>query len=184
MEVESTQFKDVFILKPKIFEDSRGYFFESFNERQFQNQGIKNSFVQDNQSRSSFGTIRGLHYQLAPYSQAKLIRVLEGTIFDVIVDIRKGSPTYGEWMGIELSDNNFLQLLIPHGFAHGFSVLSDQATILYKCDNYYSPEHERGINYSDKTLNIDWKIPAGKAIVSTKDKVWPAFDKAEMNFKY
>ena len=131
---------------------------------------------------SSHGVIRGLHYQLAPYSQAKLIRVLEGSIYDVAVDIRENSPTYGQWQGFEISSENKKQLLIPRGFAHGFSVLSEKVVFIYKCDNLYFPEADRGINYADKTLNIDWRIESSKALVSPKDKILPSFKEAEMNF--
>ena len=140
MEVLQTELKDVLIIKPKIYEDNRGYFFESYNETTFLEHGINYKFVQDNQSKSGFGVLRGLHYQLAPFAQTKLIRVLKGKVFDVAVDIRKGSPTYKKWIGVEISEENKLQVLIPRGFAHGFVVLSDTAEFLYKCDNYYNRE--------------------------------------------
>lgn len=159
------------IIEPKIFRDQRGYFFETYNKEKL---GLDLDFVQDNQSRSSRNVIRGLHFQRDPHSQAKLIRVTEGVIYDVAVDIRKGSVTFGQWFGIELSAGNHLQLLIPSGFAHGFSVLSPFATILYKCDAYYHPESESGIRFDDPELAIDWKIEKGEAIVSDKDRDLPA----------
>ncbi len=177
-----TPIADLYVLEPRVFRDERGYFLELYNKQKFLEHGLDYQFVQDNQSKSSFGVIRGLHYQLAPYAQAKLVRVIEGRIFDVAVDLRKGSPTFGHWYGIELSADNFLQLLIPRGFAHGFSVLSETAIVHYKCDNIYHPQSERGIFYADQSLNIDWHIPSEKALVSPKDKMWPNFDSAEMNF--
>lgn len=174
----------VLIVEPNVFGDSRGYFFESYNEKLFTGNGITARFVQDNQSSSSYGVIRGLHYQLSPHAQAKLIRVLRGTVLDVIVDIRKGSPAYGKVFSIELSDENKKQLFIPPGFAHGFSVLSEKADILYKCDNFYHKESERGIIYNDPTLQIDWKIPDDKVIVSDKDKVLPSITTIPDSFIY
>lgn len=184
MEIIKTEIPNLLIIKPKLFEDQRGYFFESYNEKQFQTNGINTKFVQDNQSFSLHGTIRGLHYQLAPYAQTKLVRVLQGKIFDVAVDIRENSPTFGKWFGQELSSENKLQLLIPQGFAHGFSVISETATVLYKCDNLYNKKSERGINYLDKQLNINWEIDKDKIIVSSKDNILPALENVEMNFKY
>ena len=183
MEIINTEFPGLFIIKPKIFEDSRGYFFESYNKLKIPTI-TKIEFVQDNQSKSVYGTIRGLHYQLEPYSQSKLIRVLEGKILDVVVDIREKSPTFGRYFSIELSCNNKQQLFIPKGFAHGFSVLSETATVFYKTDQYYNPESERGINFNDIDLGIDWKIEIEKAIISSKDKVLPTFKESEKNFKY
>lgn len=183
MELINTEFPGLFILKPKVFEDSRGYFFEAYNKSKIDI--FKDiDFVQDNQSKSSYGTIRGLHYQLEPYAQSKLIRVLEGTILDVVVDVREKSPTFGKHFSIELSYDNKQQLFIPKGFAHGFSVLSKTATVLYKTDQYYNPESERGINFNDANLNIDWKIDLAKAIVSPKDKVLPTLKESEKNFKF
>ncbi len=184
MEIIKTKIPDLLIIKPKVFEDERGYFFESFNEKVFQEKGIDLDFVQDNESKSGYGVIRGLHYQLAPYSQTKLVRVIEGKVFDVAVDLRQNSPTYGQWSGIELSAENKIQFLIPKGFAHGFSVLSKSATFIYKCDNLYNPEAERGISYNDPSLNINWRIQAGKEIISAKDKIFPTFKEAEKKFKY
>ncbi len=157
------------VFEPKVFEDSRGHFFESYNTQTFLQQGIDTQFVQDNQSKSSYGVIRGLHFQNPPHAQAKLVRVLAGKILDVAVDIRKNSPTYGKTYAIELSAGNKKQLFIPAGFAHGFSVLSEIAEVMYKCDNYYNKESEGGIIYNDPSLNIDWQIPAGSEIVSDKD---------------
>lgn len=184
MIVEKTSIPDLLVIKSKIFKDDRGYFFESFNQNQFNDNGIDINFIQDNESKSSYGVIRGLHYQLSPYAQTKLVRVIVGKILDVAVDIRKNSPTYGKYYSIELSDENKLQFLIPKGFAHGFSVLSDIAIVNYKCDEFYSPEAERGIMYNDPSLNIDWKIPIEQAIISAKDKVHPILNDANINFTY
>ena len=184
MTVTETAIKNLFIIEPKVFEDPRGYFFESFNFAKLQSEGISYNFVQDNQSKSSYGVLRGLHYQLEPKAQTKLVRVLQGTIFDVAVDVRKGSPTYGKWFGLELSENNRKQLLIPKGFAHGFSVLSETAVVLYKCDELYAPEYDAGILYSDPALNIDWKVPADKVKLSEKDAKLPLFENAKNNFSY
>ena len=184
MKVIKTDFPDLFIIEPKVFEDNRGYFFESFNSKAYQESGINITFVQDNESKSSYGVIRGLHYQLSPYAQTKLIRVVSGKILDVVVDIRQNSPKFGKYFSIELSFENKIQLLVPKGFAHGFAVLSDAATVFYKCDNYYKQEAERGICYNDPKLGIDWKIDIEKAIVSSKDKVHPDLINAEMNFLY
>ncbi len=182
MEIIKTEIPDLLIIQPKVFEDQRGYFFESYNINTFKQHHLNYQFLQDNESKSSYGVIRGLHYQLAPYSQAKLMRVIEGKVFDVAVDLRKNSPTFGQWQGVELSAENKVQFLIPQGFAHGFSVLSETATIIYKCDNIYNPKAERGINYNDSFLNIDWHIDTANAIVSEKDQIAPSFDMAEMNF--
>lgn len=182
MEIEKTNLQDLLIIKPKVFEDNRGYFFESYNEKKYIEQGLKYHFVQDNESLSSYGIIRGLHYQLAPYAQTKLVRVITGKIFDVAVDLRQNSPTFGQWHGTELSEENKKQMLIPKGFAHGFSVLSETSIVFYKCDNFYHPESERGINYRDDELNIDWKIDLKEAVVSAKDKVLPDLKNADMNF--
>lgn len=182
MTLTETGFEGLFILQPRVFEDTRGYFMESFNQAKFKELGITSSWIQDNQSKSSRGVIRGLHYQLNPEAQSKLIRVIEGTIYDVVVDLRKNSPRFGESFGIEISAENKKQFLVPAGFAHGFSVLSETATVLYKCDNLYSPEHERGIHPMDPKLNIDWKIDKNEALLSDKDKVSPPFDEGEYNF--
>lgn len=171
MEIIDTAISEVKILKPRIFNDSRGYFFESFSERDFRINVADVHFVQDNQSKSSFGVIRGLHFQAPPHAQAKLVRCVAGKVLDVAVDIRKGSPTYGQYVAVELSAENQLQLFIPHGFAHGFSVLSETAVFQYKCDNYYCPESEGGVNLFDPDIAVDWRIPRDKAIISDKDSV-------------
>lgn len=172
------------IYEPKVFPDSRGYFFESFNRKEFDNANLLYDFVQDNQSRSTYGVIRGLHYQQHPFAQTKLVRALLGNILDIAVDIRKGSPTYGKVFSIELSAENKLQLLIPKGFAHGFSVISEVAEVLYKCDNYYNKSSEGSIIWNDADLNVDWKIPAGKEIISEKDAIHPSFRDAVHNFTF
>jgi len=170
-----TDFPGLLLFEPKVFEDSRGYFFESYNENLYKEEGVDIRWVQDNQSSSSYGVIRGLHYQLPPFAQSKLVRVLRGKILDVVVDLRKGSPTFGKSFSKVLSAKNRRQLLIPKGFAHGFSVMSEKAEVLYKCDEFYNKETEAGIFYNDPELNIDWRIPAEYAIVSEKDKVLPPF---------
>jgi dTDP-4-dehydrorhamnose 3,5-epimerase len=183
MKLIMTKIKDLYIIEPKVFEDGRGYFFESYSKKVFDDLvGVEYDFVQDNESKSSYGVIRGLHYQLAPYSQAKLVRVLKGKVYDVAVDLRKASPTLGKWVGVELSAENKRQFLIPKGFAHGFSVLSDTAVFTYKCDEYYHPEAETGIIYNDSTLDIDWKIPEKDSKLSEKDKLLPEFKDAKLNF--
>ena len=179
-----TEFPGLMIIEPTVFKDSRGYFFESYNENNFKEEGIDIKFVQDNQSKSSYGVIRGLHYQLAPHAQTKLIRVLSGSILDIVVDIRKGSPTYANAFSIELSAENNKQLFIPKGFAHGFSVLSDTAEVIYKCDEFYHKESEAGIVFNDAALNIDWKIPVASAIISDKDLVHPSLLNCKNNFVF
>ncbi|MFW5644585.1 MAG: dTDP-4-dehydrorhamnose 3,5-epimerase [Bacteroidota bacterium] len=176
MKITETEIKDLLIIEPKVFEDSRGYFFESYSEKALKNQGIHLRFVQDNQSKSEYGVIRGLHYQKEPHAQSKLVRVLEGEILDVALDLRKKSRTYGKWQAVKLSAENKKQLLIPKGFAHGFSVLSPVAIVLYKCDDFYHPETETGILFNDLRLKIDWKIPVDKAIVSEKDENLSSFN--------
>lgn len=182
MPFHSTHIADLLVFEPKVFGDSRGYFFESYNENTFKQEGIHIDFVQDNQSSSCYGVIRGLHYQLLPHAQTKLVRVLQGIILDVAVDMRKDSPTYGQHFAIELSAENKKQLLVPQGFAHGFSVLSEKAEVLYKCDAFYNKESEGGIRFDDASLNIDWKIPAVSAIVSDKDTALPLFADCKNNF--
>jgi len=184
MPFHKTDIPDLLIFEPKVLEDNRGYFFEAYNEQVFRDNGINLQFVQDNQSRSFYGVIRGLHYQVHPHAQFKLVRALEGTILDVAVDIRKGSPTFGKHFAIELSSENKKQLLIPSGFAHGFSVLSQTAIVFYKCDALYSKENEAGILYNDSSINIDWKIPAGKQLVSQKDLQQPLFENCRNNFEF
>lgn len=174
MKVEETKLKGCFVIEPKVFKDSRGYFFESFNEEKFELlTGHNGHFVQDNQSASTYGVVRGLHFQKGDYAQSKLVRVLEGCVLDVAVDIRIGSETYGQWFGIELSSENNLQLYIPRGFAHGFSVLSKTAVFAYKCDNRYHKESEGGLRYDDPDLNINWGIPNDKMNLSEKDTLLP-----------
>ena len=173
MIVKETGIEGLLILEPKVFKDSRGLFFESYNRKRLEQHGIPYDFIQDNQSHSSHGIIRGLHFQKAPYEQAKLVRVIAGAVFDVAVDLRPSSPTYGLWFGTELTSENFLQLMIPGGFAHGFSVLSEHAIVQYKCDQYYHPESESGIRFDDPDLGIDWRIQANKIQVSEKDSVLP-----------
>jgi len=182
MEIIKTPIQDLVVIKNRVFEDARGYFFESYNEKTFAKNGINTKFVQNNRSKSSYGVIRGLHYQLNPHSQAKLVSVVLGKVFDVAVDLRRDSSTFGEWYGVEISDENHLQFLIPQGFAHGFSVLSETAIFSYKCDNFYAPQSEGGILYNDPALDIDWRIPVEKAIVSEKDLKLPLLKDAEMNF--
>ncbi len=171
------------VFEPRVFNDERGYFFETFRHEYFEEIGLKNTFVQDNESKSSKGVVRGLHYQIEPYAQAKLVRVISGTVYDVAVDLRKNSPTYSKWFGIELSEENKKQFYIPRGFAHGFSVLSETAIFSYKCDGYYQQNAERGILYNDPVLNIDWKLAADEIMVSGKDLLSPDFENAEINFE-
>lgn len=182
MNLIHTPISDLFVIESRVFRDERGYFLEHFNAEKFKSKGLLYNFVQDNQSKSERGVIRGLHYQLAPFAQTKLVRVIHGKIFDVAVDIRKNSPTFGHYYGIELSDDNFLQLYIPKGFAHGYSVLSEEAIVHYKVDSQYNPESERGILYNDSSLAIDWHLEQNDMIVSPKDRMWPMFNQAEMNF--
>jgi dTDP-4-dehydrorhamnose 3,5-epimerase len=179
-----TEFPGLLLFEPKVFADSRGYFYESYNENAFAAEGIHIKFRQDNQAQSGYGVIRGLHYQLSPFSQTKLVRALSGTILDVVVDMREGSPAYGRSYCIELSGDNKKQLFIPQGFAHGYSVLSENAEVFYKCDNFWNKDAEGGILYNDPKLNIDWKIPADKAIVSEKDMVYPRFENSDHNFLF
>lgn len=173
MRVEACHIKGLYIIEPKVFGDARGCFFESYNQTVFQQYGLNYTWVQDNQSSSVKGVIRGLHFQSPPFAQTKLVRVLRGSILDVAVDIRKGSPTYGQHVAVELSAENKLQLLIPAGFAHGFSVLSAEAEVMYKCDQVYNRESEGGLFYNDPILNIDWRVPIEAAIVSDKDQILP-----------
>ncbi len=184
MKIIETGFRDLILIKPAIYSDSRGYFFESFNQSVLKNAGITFTPVQDNESRSVRGVIRGLHYQLDPFAQAKLIRVVEGRILDVVLDLRKGSPTFGKWFSAELDSENKDQLLVPKGFAHGFSVLSDIAVIQYKCDNVYNQQYERGISVDDHELCIEWKTGNSDKIISEKDSKLPSFRNAEYNFLF
>ncbi len=173
MEVIKTAIDGVYILEPRIFRDDRGYFFESFSQREFEEKIGKINFVQDNESKSSYGVMRGLHFQRPPYAQSKLVRCVKGAVLDVAVDIRKGSPTYGQHVAVELTADNHRQFFIPRGFAHGFAVLSDEAIFQYKCDNFYAPQADGGISILDASLNIDWQIPTEKAILSEKDTKHP-----------
>jgi dTDP-4-dehydrorhamnose 3,5-epimerase len=182
MEIIKTGFRGLFIIKPVIHSDNRGYFMESYNQKLFGDEGISFIPVQDNESKSSKGIIRGLHYQLKPFDQAKLIRVVTGRIFDVAVDIRKDSDTFGEWFGIGLDSESKEQVLIPRGFAHGFSVISDIAIIQYKCDNLYNPSHERGIAFNDPDLNIKWDTGSATPLLSEKDRNLPQLRDADNNF--
>ena len=169
MEVIKTNIDGVVILEPRIFEDSRGYFFESFSLREFEEKVRPINFVQDNESMSSYGVMRGLHFQRPPFTQSKLVRVIKGVVLDVAVDIRKGSPTYGQHVSVELTENNHRQFFVPRGFAHGFAVLSETAVFQYKCDQFYHPEADGGISILDNSLGIDWHIPTDKALLSEKD---------------
>ena len=180
MRVMETELKDALIIEPKVFGDSRGYFFESWNKQALLEAGLACDFIQDNESRSHYGVLRGLHFQAAPYTQAKLVRVITGTVLDVIVDIRRGSPTFGRHIGVELSGENKRQLFVPRGFAHGFVVLSDDVLFAYKCDNSYMPSHERGIAFNDPALGIDWRVPADRLLLSEKDRRNPLFADAEL----
>lgn len=184
MTIKESPLPGLLIIEPKVFEDSRGYFFESFNRKNLMDAGVEAQFVQDNQSLSQYGVLRGLHYQLAPYAQSKLVRVLHGSVWDVAVDIRKNSPTFGQYFGIELSAENKIQLFIPQGFAHGFAVTSPSAVFFYKCDSFYNPEAERGIHFNDPDLAIPWPISESDALVSAKDRILPVFKEANMNFVY
>lgn len=182
MNIEKTAINDLVIINPTVFEDSRGYFFEAYNKAKFLENGISYVFIQDNQSFSKRGVIRGLHLQINPFAQAKLVRVLEGEILDVAVDLRKNSPTYGQYVSVVLSATNKKQLMVPHGFAHGFSVLSETASVLYKVDQVYHKDSERGIRYDDPDLAIDWQLNSGEAIVSDKDIVLPSFKDIDWEF--
>ena len=184
MKIIETHIPGLIIIEPDVFEDERGYFFESFHKEKYKEAGIDAQFLQDNESKSVRGVVRGLHYQLNPYAQGKLVRVIQGKVYDVAVDLRKGSPTFGEWFGTELDDVSKKQMFVPRGFAHGFSVLSRTAVFSYKCDNIYSRENERGINLVDPKLGIDWKLNQEEQIISGKDKQAPIFEVAEMNFSY
>ena len=173
MEVVETNIEGVIIIEPRIFKDDRGYFFESFSQREFEEKVCKTTFVQDNESKSGYGVLRGLHFQKPPFAQSKLVRVIKGAVLDVAVDIRKGSPTFGQYVSVELTGDNHRQFFIPRGFAHGFSVLSEQVIFQYKCDNFYSPQSEGAIAWNDPDLNIDWRIPVEEVILSEKDSKHP-----------
>lgn len=181
MKIKETPLKDCYIIEPTVFEDDRGYFYEKFNEQKFEElTGMNGHFVQDNISKSSYGVLRGVHLQKGEHAQAKLVSCLEGKVWDVAVDLRKDSPTFGQWFGIELTPENKLQLYVPRGFGHGFSVLSETAIFAYKCDNFYSKDAEGSVIYNDKDLNIDWKLPQDAIQLSEKDQQLPSFK--ENNF--
>ena len=184
MNVIKTDLDGVVIIEPRIFNDDRGYFFESFSERDFFANVREIHFVQDNESKSSYGVLRGLHFQKPPFAQSKLVRVIKGAVLDVAVDIRVGSPTFGKHVAVELSADNHRQFFIPRGFAHGFSVLSDEVIFQYKCDNFYAPQYEGAIAWNDPTLNIDWRIPADDVVLSEKDKKHPLLKDAEWLFNF
>ncbi len=184
MNIVQTGIPGLVVIEPRVFEDERGYFFETFHEERYREAGIIKPFIQDNESRSAKGVVRGLHYQLGDAAQAKLVRVVQGAVYDVAVDLRKGSPTFGKWFGVQLDENNKKQLYVPRGFAHGFSVLSDTAIFTYKCDNLYNPIAERSINPFDKTIGVDWQLGESEKIVSEKDLAAPVLADAEMNFVY
>ena len=184
MNVINTEIPGVVIIEPRVFEDARGYFFESFSQRDFDAQVREVRFVQDNESKSSYGVLRGLHFQKPPHAQSKLVRVVKGAVLDVAVDIRKGSPTFGKHVAVELSEHNHRQFFIPRGFAHGFVVLTDEVIFQYKCDNFYAPQSEGAIAWDDPDLGIDWKIPAEKIILSAKDTTHPRLKDATWLFDY
>ena len=179
MKISKTAIDGVLILEPQVFEDERGYFFESYNQAKMEEAGLHYNFIQDNQSKSCYGTVRGIHFQKGEFSQAKLVRVLEGTVLDVAVDLRKNSPTFGKHVAVELSAENKKQLLIPRGFGHGFSVLSQTAVFAYKCDNVYNKASEGGVRFDDPDIGVDWKIDPKKAILSEKDKKAPLLKEVE-----
>ena len=184
MNVIQTEIPGVVVIEPRVFEDPRGYFFESFSQRDFDSQVREVKFVQDNESKSSYGVLRGLHFQKSPHAQSKLVRVVKGAVLDVAVDIRKGSPTFGRHVAVELTEDNHRQFFIPRGFAHGFAVLSDEAVFQYKCDNFYAPQSEGAIAWDDPDLGIDWKIPVEKAVLSDKDMHHPRLKDADWLFDY
>ena len=184
MEVIKTAIDGVVIIEPKVFKDQRGYFFESFSQREFEAKVRKINFVQDNESMSSYGVMRGLHFQRPPYTQSKLVRCVKGKVLDVAVDIRKGSPTYGQHVAVELSEDNHRQFFVPRGFAHGFAVLSDTAIFQYKCDNFYAPQADAGISIKDESLVIDWKIPTDMVILSEKDTLHSCLKDFDSPFSY
>lgn len=185
MQVEQTILKDCFIIHNTVIKDNRGYFFESFNQQKFfQQTGLNISFVQDNQSKSTKGVLRGMHYQLGEFAQAKLVRVIEGAVLDIAVDLRKDSPSFGKSFALEITATNQKQFFIPRGFAHGFLVLSETATFFYKCDNFYNKEAEGGFIYNDSALNINWQMPESEIILSEKDKNLPTFNEVKQSFNF
>ena len=184
MDVIKTKLDSVVIIEPKIFDDARGYFFESFSQREFEEKVRKINFVQDNESMSSYGVMRGLHFQRPPFTQSKLVRCVKGAVLDVAVDIRKGSPTYGQHVAVELTEDNHRQFFVPRGFAHGFAVLSKTAIFQYKCDNFYAPQADGGVSIKDEKLGIDWQIPIDKALLSEKDTLRECLKDFDSPFTY
>ncbi|PXV62192.1 dTDP-4-dehydrorhamnose 3,5-epimerase [Dysgonomonas alginatilytica] len=184
MNIIKTDIEGVVILEPRVFKDDRGYFMESFSKKLFESEVCKTEFVQDNESKSSYGVLRGLHFQKPPYAQSKLVRVVKGSVLDVAVDIRKGSPTFGKHISVELTEGNKRQFFVPRGFAHGFVVLSEEVIFQYKCDNFYAPQHEGALAWDDTELGIDWKISQDKVILSEKDMNHPVLSDAEWLFDY
>ena len=184
MKAIPTKIPGVLLIEPRVFTDNRGYFFESFSQREFEEQVLQTRFVQDNESASCYGVVRGLHFQRIPHTQSKLVQVISGSVLDVAVDIRVGSPTYGQHVAVELNDENHRQLFIPRGFAHGFAVLSERAVFLYKCDNYYAPQSEGGIAWDDPELAIDWRLPREAIILSEKDTRYPTLSQHEPAFDF
>ena len=184
MEVIKTEVEGVVIIEPRIFKDARGYFYESFSQREFEEKVCRTTFVQDNQSKSSYGVLRGLHFQKPPYCQSKLVRCIKGAVLDVAVDIRKGSPTFGKYVAVELTEDNHRQFFVPRGFAHGFAVLSNEAVFQYKCDNFYNKESEGSVAWNDPQLDIDWRIPFDKVLLSEKDKLSKNINEADYLFDY
>ena len=184
MNVIKTEIPGVLIIEPRVFNDARGYFFESYSQRVFNEEVAPVAFVQDNESKSSYGVLRGLHFQKPPYAQSKLVRVIRGRVLDVAVDIRVGSPTYGKWVSCELTEDNHRQFFIPQGFAHGFSVLSETALFQYKCDNFYHPESEGAIIWNDPQLNIDWQLPEKDILLSDKDRLNPLLADFQSPFSF
>ena len=182
MEVIKTALEGVVIIEPRIFKDARGYFFESFSQKEFNEKVMPINFVQDNESMSSYGVMRGLHYQKMPYTQSKLVRCVKGAVLDVAVDIRKGSPTFGQHVAVELTEENHRQFFVPRGFAHGFAVLSETAIFQYKCDNFYAPQADAGIQLMDEELGLDWRIPTADALLSEKDLTHPCLRDAVLDF--
>ena len=184
MEVIKTALEGVVIIEPRVFADARGYFFESFSQKEFEEKVCKTTFVQDNESKSTYGVLRGLHFQKPPFAQSKLVRVVQGAVLDVAVDIRKGSPTFGQHVAVELTAENHRQFFVPRGFAHGFMVLSEEVVFQYKCDNFYAPHNEGALAWDDPDLGIDWQVPVDKILLSEKDKVHARLKDAEWIFDY
>lgn len=184
MNIIKTKIEGVVIIEPRLFKDDRGYFYEAFSQKEFEAKVCRTTFIQDNQSKSSYGVVRGLHFQKGMYSQSKLVRCVQGQVLDVAVDVRKGSPTFGQWVSCLITEENNRQFFIPRGFAHGFSVLSDTAIFQYKCDNYYNPASEGAIAWNDSSLNIDWKIPSNKILLSDKDSGNPLLSESPYLFDF